>query len=171
MIEHQRGLRAARVLLVGLVLAVGGAACGSDDTTTTETPADSGQDSATETTADANGTTTETSAEATTTTDEEPNPAEETEPVDEGADLVIEILVREGSVTVDEDRIDVPLGSEVVIGIETDVADEVHLHGYDVLADVSPGERTELRFVADTPGVFEIELEGSATFLVEIAVS
>ncbi|MCP3993151.1 MAG: hypothetical protein GY724_29080 [Actinomycetia bacterium] len=170
MIEHQRGLRAARVLLVGLVLAVGGAACGSDDATTTETPADSGQASATETTADANGTTTETSAEA-TTTDEEPNPAEETEPVDEGADLVIEILVREGSVIVDEDRIDVPLGSDVVIGIETDVADEVHLHGYDVLADVSPGERTELRFVADTPGVFEIELEGSATFLVEIAVS
>ncbi len=173
--EHPWVPRAARILVLGLALAIATAACGSDDETTTETSADNTQSStsspATETTTDGSGTTSGGSVETTVTTAGESDPVDETEPADEGVDVVIEISVSDGSVTVDDDRIDVALGSEVLIGIETDIADEVHLHGYDVSVDVLPGERAELRFVADAPGVFEIELEGSATFLVEIAVS
>ena len=41
---------------------------------------------------------------------------------------------------------------------------------YDLLADVTPGSPSEIRFTADVPGVFEVELEDSGTFLFEIAV-
>lgn len=87
------------------------------------------------------------------------------------ADQVIEATVADGEVTVADTRIDVERGSTVLLRISADATDEVHLHGYDVLADVTPDQAAELRFTADTPGVFEVELEGAGTFLFEVAVS
>ena len=39
----------------------------------------------------------------------------------------------------------------------SDTPVEVHLHGYDLEEEVSPGEETELSFEADATGQFEIE--------------
>lgn len=50
-------------------------------------------------------------------------------------------------------------GRIVVLRVTADVADEVHVHGYDEKARVAPGEPATIRFVADVPGRFEIELE------------
>ena len=171
MIKQMHRGTAVFSLVLCLALTMGIASCGSGDATESEasaeetqapTPGSTGADT-TETAGDDEAAT-ETSAQTDTTTE-----TDETEPVEEA--IEIDISVSGGTVTVDEDRVEVPLGSEVVIGVEADVADEVHLHGYDLTADASPGVPAELRFVADTPGVFEVELESSATFLVEIEVS
>jgi hypothetical protein len=55
--------------------------------------------------------------------------------------------------------------------VDADVADEVHVHGYDLVADVAPGSPAELTFLADIPGVFEVELESSHVELLRLEVA
>jgi ferric-dicitrate binding protein FerR (iron transport regulator) len=69
-----------------------------------------------------------------------------------------------------ERRVKVPLGSDVRLEVTADQADEVHLHGYDRKVDIEPGTPAVLDFQADTPGVFEVELEEAALKLVELQV-
>jgi heme/copper-type cytochrome/quinol oxidase subunit 2 len=56
-------------------------------------------------------------------------------------------------------RKQVTLGSSVTIRVTSDVADEVHVHGYDLMTDVTPGTPATVTFDATIPGVFEVELE------------
>lgn len=86
------------------------------------------------------------------------------------ADLVIEIGFADGNVTVEDDRIAVERDSTVALVISSDVAEHVHVHGFDLFADVGPGETATLIFEADVPGVFEIEFEDSFTFITELEV-
>ena len=67
-------------------------------------------------------------------------------------------------------RDSVSVGSNVVVTVTSDVADEVHVHGYDLMADVAPGAPATIRFKADAPGRFEIELEGSGVQIAELEV-
>ncbi|QNG55901.1 hypothetical protein H6H00_28230 [Pseudonocardia petroleophila] len=69
------------------------------------------------------------------------------------------------------DRIAVALGEAVELTVTSDVADEVHLHGYDLSAPVTAGGSATLSFTADIPGVFEIELEESGEPLARLEVS
>jgi hypothetical protein len=61
-------------------------------------------------------------------------------------------------------------GAEVVFLVLSDQPGQVHVHGYDLFFDLSPGATVEVRFLADVPGIFEIELEGSQTPLVQLTV-
>ena len=61
-------------------------------------------------------------------------------------------------------------GARVVVVVDSDTADEVHIHGYDISADVEAGTTVQIPFVADTPGRFEIELEKLGVELAEITV-
>ena len=56
-------------------------------------------------------------------------------------------------------RASVRRGRQVVLSVTSDVSDHVHLHGYDIMADVAPGTPGVIRFRATVPGRFEIELE------------
>jgi len=76
-----------------------------------------------------------------------------------------------GEVIMSEDRFDVARGDLVTIIMTSDVAEEVHVHGFDLHLDLTPGEEARLEFVADIPGLFEVELEESHRFLFELAVS
>ena len=88
------------------------------------------------------------------------------------ADVEFAATFADGSVTTDVgDRVEVELGSVVAISVESDVAEEIHLHGYDVLVDIEPGGSAILRFTADVPGRFEIEFERSGEFIAELEVS
>lgn len=49
-------------------------------------------------------------------------------------------------------------GQQLTIRVTSDTVDEVHLHGYDLSADIVD-ERAELSFTASTAGRFELELE------------
>jgi heme/copper-type cytochrome/quinol oxidase subunit 2 len=62
------------------------------------------------------------------------------------------------------------LRQTVVIKVTSDVADEVHLHGYDKKADAAPGTVATITFVADKPGIFEVELEKKGLRLFELEV-
>lgn len=65
----------------------------------------------------------------------------------------------------------VPVGSPVELVVASDVADEVHVHGYERRAFVTAGASVTLRFVADVPGVVEVELEGAGVPLARLTVS
>jgi hypothetical protein len=67
-------------------------------------------------------------------------------------------------------RDSVARGRIVVIDVTADVTDHVHVHGYDLMADVAPGEPATIRFTADAPGRFEIELEESGVQIAELEV-
>ena len=56
-------------------------------------------------------------------------------------------------------RIQVVLDTNVRLIVTADVADEVHIHGYDLFFDVPSGLATNFEFVADIPGIFEVEME------------
>ena len=62
------------------------------------------------------------------------------------------------------------LGSKVTIRVSSDVADEVHLHGYDISAKVAAGGSAVVAFTARIPGVFELELEQLGKTLAKIQV-
>lgn len=68
------------------------------------------------------------------------------------------------------DRIEATVGEEIVITVSADVTDEVHLHGYDLFADVAPGAPARLDVVTDIPGIFEMELEGARLVVTELEV-
>ncbi|MEJ7567673.1 MAG: hypothetical protein WKF41_05335 [Gaiellaceae bacterium] len=67
-------------------------------------------------------------------------------------------------------RDSVSRGRIVVLRVSADVADHVHLHGYDLMANVAPGAPARIRFVASVPGRFEIELEDSGVQIGELEV-
>ena len=133
------------------------AACGGSGTSTTaaNTTTTSGQST---TTASVATTTTQatTTSVATTTSD--------------GADL-IRIKVEDGVKTEGPDTISVRVGETVRFEVETDVADEVHVHGYDLTFETIPDEETLVEFVADATGIFEVEIEGLGLPIVDIEVT
>lgn len=114
---------------------------------------------------------------ATTPTSEKPEPTATETPTGRDA-LEAEVEVEEGRVVVevegqrlpDPATIEVTQGQRVSLRVEADVSDEVHVHGYELLADLSPGERATITFRADIPGVFEIELERAGQLLALLEV-
>lgn len=81
-----------------------------------------------------------------------------------------DVVVSGGAVTGPE-RFSLSLGETVEILVLADVDDEVHVHGYDLHFDVVAGVPTLVSFIADVPGVFEAELEGSGLGLFDIEVA
>lgn len=145
----------AALALAGLLLA----SCGDEDTAA---------ETAAETTA------AETTAAMPTTDDAEPAAATtSTEPAlpgTEGADQVVEVTVT-GTTVEGGGRHAVALGDEVALVVRADVEDEIHVHGYELLADVGPDDPAVVTFVADLAGVWEVELHDAALPLVELEVS
>ena len=88
---------------------------------------------------------------------------------DDGAQEV-SLTVSGGAVAGDTGRVRVELGSRVRVTVLADVADEVHVHGYDVSADTAAGRPATLELVADQPGVFEVELERARVLLTRLQV-
>ncbi|SHF85490.1 hypothetical protein [Geodermatophilus nigrescens] len=82
----------------------------------------------------------------------------------------VAVEVAGGRVTGDTGRMVVAAGERVALTVTSDVADELHLHGYDLTADLAPGTPATVEFTADLPGVFEAELHGSGTVLLSLQV-
>ena len=83
---------------------------------------------------------------------------------------VIEATIEGSEVVTSSRRVDVALGENVQLVITADVDDEVHVHGYDLKVPITRGKTTTLEFVADIPGVFEVELERAGLEIVELKV-
>ena len=137
-------LAAALVLLLGFAVA----SCGDDagDTTTTTTQ-----------------TTTDTTSDSTTTeTTTEPEVEQPT---------VVRVTVVDG---VPEDgivRASVSKDDRVALVVTSDVADEIHVHGYDISKDVRAGGTARIVFTADIAGRFEVELEERGVQIADLTVT
>ena len=81
-----------------------------------------------------------------------------------------EIVVRDGEPVGGVRTISVKAGEQVRLAVTSDAPDEVHVHGYDLTEDVTPGQAARLRFPADLEGVFEVELEESHVQVAELEV-
>jgi hypothetical protein len=62
-------------------------------------------------------------------------------------------------------------GEEVRFKVDSDVSDEVHMHGYDIMKDVEAGGSVNFDFPATIEGVFEAELEGRKEQILELTVN
>ena len=82
----------------------------------------------------------------------------------------IEVQVTGGQASGDTGRVPVAADEHVTLVITSDTADEVHVHGYDLEAELAPGQPTEIAFDATIPGVFEVELHEAGTLLLSLQV-
>jgi heme/copper-type cytochrome/quinol oxidase subunit 2 len=83
---------------------------------------------------------------------------------------MVSVKVHGGKVSGETGRIAVPLGTPVVLSVSSDVADEIHVHGYDRKAKVPAGTTASVAFTTNIPGVFEVELEDSKLPLLQLQV-
>jgi hypothetical protein len=93
------------------------------------------------------GTATSASATTSTTSPAPPPPAN------------VRIVVRGGEPMDGIRNVTVSKGRRVVLIVDSDVADEVHVHGYNLKRDVTPGTPARLPFRATINGTVEVELE------------
>jgi hypothetical protein len=119
------------------------------------TSADSGDDEQEATGAQATATPTPTDTAAPTGTPE-PTPTPKAEPP----------LVTPGEVT----KLRFEQGEQVRFRVRSDVADHVHVHGYDLMKDVTPGKTITFSFPAGITGIFEIELEDRGEQIAQLRV-
>ena len=80
----------------------------------------------------------------------------------------IRIVVRGGKPVGGVKDVTVAKGQRAVIVITSDVADELHLHGYNLKRDLTPGQTARLPFRATIEGTVEAELESRGLPLVRI---
>ncbi len=113
--------------------------------------------------------TTTTTAATTTSTSETTTTTETTEPP--AGPTVVRIVVVDGAPKGGIVRETVEKGDKVVLVVTSDVADEIHLHGYDISRDVAAGGTVRLPFKATIPGRFEAELEDRGVQIADITVN
>ena len=106
-----------------------------------------------------------TTTETTTTTDTTTTTTTEAEKPTEVKVVVVNGAPQGGIVRATVDKND-----QVVLVVTSDVADEIHLHGYDKAKDVAAGGTIRIPFKATIPGRFEAELESRGVQIAEISV-
>jgi len=105
-----------------------------------------------------------TTTETTTTTTDTTTTTEAEKPTE------VKVVVVNGSPQGGIVRQTVNKDDQVVLVVTSDVADEIHLHGYDKARDVAAGGTIRLPFKATIPGRFEAELESRGVQIAEITV-
>lgn len=144
--------RVARACALAAALAVLAAACGDDEES------------------DAAASTTAAAGESRTSTAPEPTSDAVPRTTTEPAARVIEVAFAGGRVTGGVRTEAVSLGETVRLRVTSDVADRVHVHTYDVVADVAPGQPAEIEVDAAIPGRHEVELEERRRQLITLEV-
>lgn len=144
-----------RAALLALPLAFALSACGDDDPTpqATQTPS-------------ATVTTTAPTATASATASLAPPCPSRTSPAPDTT--LVTASVAGKNVTAPSREVTVKVGTRVRVEITSDVADEVHVHTYDLRENVVPGCPSAIEFVANIPGTVEVELEKAHVHVVEI---
>jgi len=62
-------------------------------------------------------------------------------------------------------------GDQAVLKVNSDTADEIHVHGYDLMKDVEKGGSVTFTFKATIDGRFEVELEDAGTQIANLEVT
>ena len=109
---------------------------------------------------------------ATTTIVDEPPEIEEPPPTTTtagvGREIRIDVVNGQPSSGIVRKAID--RGDSIEVVVRSDVADHIHVHGYDLTADVAPGRPARIAFEATIPGRFEVELEDRGVQIADLEV-
>lgn len=80
---------------------------------------------------------------------------------DEPEDVLFELSIEQGALTLDPPVMKVSQGDTVTLSFASDEPGAVHLHGYDEEFDVGPDEKTTVVFEADATGSFKLTLHAA----------
>ena len=83
---------------------------------------------------------------------------------------VATIEIKEGQAVGGVQDLEFSEGDDIRFKVESDAAWEIHFHGYDIAKDVKAGGSVEYDVPATIPGVFEVEIEDTATQIAQITV-
>lgn len=119
---------------------------------------------------DDNDSTSATTEATTTTTTQADQGGDEPKPKPE-ADEVAVIKVVDGQPDGGVADLEFSKGDEIRFDVESDTADEVHVHGYDIEEELPANGTAKFAFPADLEGVFEVELHSSETQIAELTVN
>jgi heme/copper-type cytochrome/quinol oxidase subunit 2 len=121
--------------------------------------ADSSEDPATPPAENADATATATPTEGASAADPTPTPTPTPKP---------QPPLLDGSKVV---KLEFTEGDTVQFRVKSDVAEEVHVHGYNIAKDLEPGQMTTVSFPASITGIFEIEYEHAKQQIAELRVN
>ncbi len=86
------------------------------------------------------------------------------------ADVKIGLELSDGKPVDGVQRYRVQTSDVVAVMVSGDTADEVHIHGYDIVVPFAPDEPGMWMFEADIPGTFEVETHGNGHLVMELEV-
>jgi len=84
---------------------------------------------------------------------------------------VATITVRDGKPVGGVQRLTFNKGETVRFNVRSDVADEIHVHGYDLKKDVPAGGQVTMSFEAKADGIYEAELEELGQQIAELRIN
>ena len=84
---------------------------------------------------------------------------------------VANVQVRDGKPVGGVRKLEFEKGETVEFFVTSDVADHVHVHGYDLMKDVTPGKRVRFKFKGNLDGQYEVELEDSQVEIASLRVN
>jgi hypothetical protein len=140
---------AIAVLVVAYVLISGGSDDGGDDAATTPAQSTQATDAAP-------------STSSTQSTSTEETPAQPTVPTIRVVDAKPQGGVR---------RLEFDKGDQIRFKVVSDTADEIHVHGYDLMKDVEEGGSVSFSFEGSIDGRFVVELEEHGQQIAELDVA
>jgi hypothetical protein len=85
-------------------------------------------------------------------------------------DKEIVVTVAKKKVTPPTGRVEVRRGATVRITVTSDVADDLHVHGYDLRKPLPAGQPASIEFRADRTGLFEVETHDTHLVLFQLVV-
>ncbi len=83
----------------------------------------------------------------------------------------VKFSITEGKRTAGPEEIAVRTGENVALEVTSDQPDELHVHGYDKAAQLTPGVPGTVSFTANIDGIFEVELHKSGAAVTKLRVS
>jgi hypothetical protein len=84
--------------------------------------------------------------------------------------LEVVVTVSKDTVVPPPRRLKARRGSVIRLVVTSDVRDEVHVHGYDLVQPLPAGQRTTLEWAVDQVGIFDIEAHESELLLAQLEV-
>lgn len=146
-------LAAVAVLAVGFVLVQGG---GDDDGAATSAAVTTTQETA--------GPAAATPAASAPGTTQEAAPAPPPKPA------TPTVVFADGQPANGVKKLSFDKGEEIRFRVRSDVAEEVHVHGFDKMKDVPAGGSVTFAFPAEFDGAYEVEMEGSGTQIASLEI-
>jgi hypothetical protein len=81
------------------------------------------------------------------------------------------IVIKDGEPVGGVQELEYSAGDQIRFEVRSDIADEIHIHGYDLMKDVPAGGAVSFTFPAEIEGIFEVELEDRAEQIAELRVN